>query len=233
VNQVDLIAFLILFLGIVILAYPLFLLVFERATERKSSDMLFIGAIGLLGVSLIIALWAVYYASTSPELLWPLAVFTLFFRFISPLIFVKAILKWQNSNTLLPNSAGRIFSESFPGVAMVIGTFILLSPYLTLGSSENLELLIATGLAIFTFTQFYLFLFAKYIRIGGLAFAWVAGFLIGVGLVLMVPYYLDGFDSAFRITSSMGWFSGGLIMMYGEKSPYSDYLRKISWYPSE
>ena len=37
-NQVDLVAFLILFLGIVILAYPLFLLVLERATERKSSD---------------------------------------------------------------------------------------------------------------------------------------------------------------------------------------------------
>ena len=113
---------------------------------------------------------------------------------------------------------------------MVIGTFILLSPYLTLGSSENLELLIATGLAIFTFTQFYLLLFAKYIRTGGLAFAWVAGFLIGAGLVLMVPYYLDGFDFAFRLTSSMGWFSGGLIMMYGEKPPYSDYLRKIGWY---
>ena len=232
-NQVDLVAFLILFLGIVILAHPLFLLLFERATEKKSSDMLLVGAIGLLGISLIIALWAVYYASTSPELLWPLAVFTLLFRFISPLIFVRVMVNWQNSNTMLSNSAGRIFSESFPGVAMVMGTFILLSPYLTLGSSENLELLIATGLAIFTFTQFYLFLFVGYIRTGGLVFAWIAGFLIGVGLVLMVPYYLDGFDSAFRITSSIGWFSGGLIMMYGERSPYSYYLRKIGWYPSE
>ena len=232
-NQVDLVAFLILFLGIVILAHPLFLLLFERATEKKSSDMLLVGAIGLLSMSLIIALWAVYYASTSPELLWPLAVFTLLFRFISPLIFVRVMVKWQNSNTMLSNSAGRIFSESFPGVAMVMGTFILLSPYLTLGSSENLELLIATGLAIFTFTQFYLFLFVDYIRTGGLVFAWIAGFLIGVGLVLMVPYYLDGFDSAFRITSSIGWFSGGLIMMYGERSPYSYYLRKIGWYPSE
>ncbi len=107
-NQVDLVAFLILFLGIVILAYPLFLLVLERATERKSSDMLLVGAIGLLGVALIIALWAVYYASTSPELLWPLALFTLLFRFISPLIFVRAIIKWKNSKVLLSNSTGRI-----------------------------------------------------------------------------------------------------------------------------
>ena len=134
-NQVDLVAFLILFLGIVILAYPLFLLVLERATERKSSDMLLVGGIGLLGVALIIALWAVYYASTSPELLWPLALFTLLFRFISPLIFVRAIIKWKNSEVLLSNSTGRIFSEAFPGVAIVMGTFILLSPYLTLGSS--------------------------------------------------------------------------------------------------
>ena len=232
-NQVDLVAFFILFLGIVILAYPLFLLVLERATERKSSEMLLVGGIGLLGVALIIALWAVYYASTSPELLWPLALFTLLFRLISPLIFVRSIIQWKNSKVLSSNSTGRIFSEAFPGVAMVMGTFILLSPYLTLGSSENLELLIATGLAIFTFTQFYLFLFVRHIRNGGQVFAWVAGFLIGVGLVLMVPYYLDGFDSAFRITSSAGWFTGGLIMMYGEKSPYSDYLRKIGWYRSE
>ena len=118
-NQVDLVAFLILFLGIVILAYPLFLLVLERATERKSSDMLLVGAIGLLGVALIIALWAVYYASTSPELLWPLALFTLLFRFISPLIFVRVIIKWKNSEVLLSNSTGRIFSDAFPGVCLL------------------------------------------------------------------------------------------------------------------
>ena len=226
-NQVDLVAFLILFLGIVILIYPLFLLLLERATEKKSSDLLLIGAIALLGLSFIIALWAVYYASTSPELLWPLALFTLIFRFISPLIFVRAMIKWKTSDVMLSNTTGRIFSDAFPGVAMVFGTFILLSPYLSSGNSENLELLIATVLAIFTFTQFYLFLFVHHIRKGSQLFAWTSGFFIGVGLVLMVPYYLDGFDSAFRVTSSMGWFTGGLIMMYGENSSYSVYLKKI------
>ena len=226
-NQVDLVAFLILFLGIVILIYPLFLLLLERATEKKSSDLLLICAIALLGLAFIIALWAVYYASTSPELLWPLALFTLIFRFISPLIFVRAMIKWKTSDVMLSNTTGRIFSDAFPGVAMVFGTFILLSPYLSSGNSENLELLIATVLAIFTFTQFYLFLFVHHIRKGSQLFAWTSGFFIGVGLVLMVPYYLDGFDSAFRVTSSMGWFTGGLIMMYGENSSYSVYLKKI------
>ena len=226
-NQVDLVAFLILFLGIVILIYPLFILLLERATEKKSSDLLLIGAIALLGLAFIIALWAVYYASTSPKLLWPLALFTLIFRFISPLIFVRAMIKWKTSDVMLSNTTGRIFSDAFPGVAMVFGTFILLSPYLSSGNSENLELLIATVLAIFTFTQFYLFLFVHYIRKGSQLFAWTSGFFIGVGLVLMVPYYLDGFDSAFRVTSSMGWFTGGLIMMYGENSSYSVYLKKI------
>ena len=226
-NQVDLVAFLILFLGIVILIYPLFLLLLERATEKKSSDLLLIGAIALLGLSFIIALWAVYYASTSPELLWPLALFTLIFRFISPLIFVRAMIKWKTSDVMLSNTTGRIFSDAFPGVAMVFGTFILLSPYLSSGNSENLELLIATVLAIFTFAKFYLFLFVHHIRKGSQLFAWTSGFFIGVGLVLMVPYYLDGFDSAFRVTSSMGWFTGGLIMMYGENSSYSVYLKKI------
>ena len=226
-NQVDLVAFLILFLGIVILIYPLFLLLLERATEKKSSDLLLIGAIALLGLAFIIALWAVYYASTSPELLWPLALFTLIFRFISPLIFVRAMIKWKTSDVMLSNTTGRIFSDAFPGVAMVFGTFILISPYLSSGNSENIELLIATVLAIFTFTQFYLFLFVHHIRKGSQLFAWTSGFFIGVGLVLMVPYYLDSFDSAFRVTSSMAWFTGGLIMMYGENSSYSVYLKKI------
>ncbi len=228
-NQIDLVAFIILFSGIVILAYPLFLLVLERATEQRSSDMLLAGVILLLGVALIIALWAVYFASTSPELLWPLALFTLVFRFISPLIFVRSINKLRTSDYILSSSTGRVLTESFPGIAMVVGTFILLSPYFSIGNSTSLELLIATLLVIFTFTQFYLFLFADYIRQGTLAFAWIAGFLIGIGLVLMVPSYLDGFDSIFRVTSSLGWFCSSLIMLYGDREPYSLYLKKVGW----
>ena len=82
---------------------------------------------------------------------------------------------------------------------------------------------------ILCFPQFYLFLFADYIRQGTLAFAWIAGFLIGIGLVLMVPSYLDGFDSIFRVTSSFGWFCSSLIMLYGDKEPYSIYLKKLGW----
>ena len=147
-NQIDLVAFIILFSGIVILAYPLFLLVLERATEQRSSDMLLAGVILLLGVALIIALWAVYFASTSPELLWPLALFTLVFRFISPLIFVRSINKLRTSDYILSSSTGRVLTESFPGVAMVVGTFILLSPYFSIGNSTSLELLIATLLVL-------------------------------------------------------------------------------------
>jgi hypothetical protein len=229
VNQVDLIAFLILFIGIIILAYPLFILVIARATEKKSSDLLLIGFMVLLGVALIIALWAVYLASTSPELLWPLAVFTLLFRYISPLILVRSVMKWRNSSSVVLSKSNKIFSDSFPGIAMVIGTFILLSPYMSFGSSESLELLIATSLAIFTFSQVYLFLFVDYMRKGNIPFAWIAGFFIGVGLVIMVPQYLDGFDSAFRITSSFGWFSGAIIMLYGHDKIISDYLQRIGW----
>ena len=228
-NQVDLVAFLILFMGILILAYPLFILIIDRATEKRSSDLLLIGFMVLLGIALIIALWAVYLASTSPELLWPLAVFTLLFRYISPLILVRSVMKWRDTSSILLTKSNKIFSESFPGIAMVIGTFILLSPYMSFGSSENLELLIATSLAIFTFSQFYLFLFVDYMRKGNIPFAWIAGFFIGVGLVIMVPQYLDGFDSAFRITSSLGWFSGAMLMLYGKEKIVSEYLQKIGW----
>jgi len=229
VNEVDLVAFGILFLGILVLAYPLFLFVFENATKQRSGDMLLAGVIFLLGFALLIALWAVYYASTSPELLWPLAIFTLIFRFISPLIFVRVLKKWQLSENIVTKPSTKILIEAFPGFGMVLGTFIILSPYFDSNNSENLELFIATAFAIFTFSQFYLLLFIDYIRKDSLAFAWVAGFLIGVGLMVMVPYYLTGFDSAFRVTSSAGWFVGSFIMMYGDKEPYSDYLKKVGW----
>ena len=228
-NSIDLIAFLILSLGILILSYPLFLLVIQRATDHKSSDFLLVGFIVLLGLALIIALWAVYFASTSPELLWPFAAFTLLFRYISPLILVRVIMKWRDSNSVILTPSARIFADSFPGIAMVMGTFILLSPNMDFNSSENIELVIATALVIFTFTQFYLFLFVGYMRAGNLPSAWISGFFIGVGLVVMVPHYLDGFDLYFTLTSSLGWFSGAMIMYYGNEEPYSNYLKKVGW----
>ena len=128
-NSIDLVAFLILSIGIIILSYPLFLLVVERATDKKSSDILLAGFIVILGLALIIALWAVYFASTSPELLWPFAAFTLIFRYFSPLILVRLIMKWRNSDSIILTSSAKIFADSFSGIAMVMGTFILLSPH--------------------------------------------------------------------------------------------------------
>ena len=228
-NTIDLIAFLILSLGIIILSYPLFLLVIQRATDKKSSDLLLAGFIVLLGSALIIALWAVHFASTSPELLWPFAAFTLLFRYISPLILVRLIMKWRDSDSIILTSSARIFADSFPGISMVMGTFILLSSSMDFNSSENIELAIATLLAIFTFTQFYLFLFVGYMKAGNLPSAWISGFFIGIGLVVMVPHYLDGFDLYFATTSSLGWFSGAMIMYYGNEEPYSNYLKKLGW----
>ena len=229
VNEIDVAAFFILFLGIVILTYPLFLLVFQKATEKKSNDLLIGGILLLLSIAFFIALWAIYFASTSPHLLWPLAIFTLIFRFISPLIFVRVLSKWQLSDNVVIKPSTKVLIEAFPGFAMVLGTFIILSPYFDSNNSKNLELFIATAFAIFTFSQFYLLLFIDYIRKDSLAFAWVAGFLIGVGLMVMVPYYLNGFDSAFRVTSAAGWFVGSFIMMYGDKEPYAEYLKKLGW----
>ena len=73
-------------------------------------------------------------------------------------------MKSRDGSSIVSSKKSKIFSESFPGIAMVIGTFILLSPYMSFGSSESVELLIATSLAIFTFSQFYLFLFVDYMR---------------------------------------------------------------------
>ena len=229
VNEIDVVAFFILFSGIVTLTYPIFLIIFQKASEKKSNDLLVGGVLLLLSIIFLIALWVIYFASTSPHLLWPLAIFTLIFRFISPLIFVRVLSKWQSSKNVIVKPSTKMLVEAFPGFGMVLGTFIILSPYFDSNNSETLELLIATVFGIFTFSQFYLFLFIDNIRGGSLAFAWVAGFLIGLGLMVMVPYYLDGFDSAFRFTSAAGWFVGSFIMMYGNKQPYASYLKRIGW----
>ena len=228
-NEIDVVAFFILFSGIITLTYPIFLIIFQKASEKKSNDLLVGGVLLLLGIIFMIALWVIYFASTSPHLLWPLAIFTLIFRFISPLIFVRVLNKWQSSKNVIVKPSTKVLVEAFPGFGVVLGTFIILTPYFDSNNSETLELLIATVFGIFTFSQFYLFLFIDNIRGGSLAFAWVAGLLIGLGLMVMVPYYLDGFDSAFRFTSAAGWFVGSFIMMYGDRQPYASYLKRMGW----
>ena len=228
-NEIDVVAFFILFSGIITLTYPIFLIIFQKASEKKSNDLLVGGVLLLLSIIFLIALWVIYFASTSPHLLWPLAIFTLIFRFISPLIFVRVLNKWQSSKNVIVKPSTKVLVEAFPGFGVVLGTFIILTPYFDSNNSETLELLIATVFGIFTFSQFYLFLFIDNIRGGSLAFAWVAGLLIGLGLMVMVPYYLDGFDSAFRFTSAAGWFVGSFIMMYGDRQPYASYLKRMGW----
>ena len=228
-NEIDVVAFFILFSGIITLTYPIFLIIFQKASEKKSNDLLVGGVLLLLSIIFLIALWVIYFASTSPHLLWPLAIFTLIFRFISPLIFVRVLNKWQSSKNVIVKPSTKVLVEAFPGFGVVLGTFIILTPYFDSNNSETLELLIATVFGIFTFSQFYLFLFIDNIRGGSLAFAWVAGLLIGLGLMVMVPYYLDGFDSAFRFTSAAGWFVGSFIMMYGDRRPYASYLKRMGW----
>ena len=228
-NEIDVVAFFILFSGIITLTYPIFLIIFQKASEKKSNDLLVGGVLLLLSIIFLIALWVIYFASTSPHLLWPLAIFTLIFRFISPLIFVRVLNKWQSSKNVIVKPSTKVLVEAFPGFGVVLGTFIILTPYFDSNNSETLELLIATAFGIFTFSQFYLFLFIDNIRGGSLAFAWVAGLLIGLGLMVMVPYYLDGFDSAFRFTSAAGWFVGSFIMMYGDRQPYASYLKRMGW----
>ena len=45
----------------------------------------------------------------------------------------------------------------------------------------------------------------------------------------MVPHYLEGFDSYFTVTSALGWFSGAMLMHYGNQEPYVTYLKKLGW----
>ena len=233
-----------LFAGLVTLALPLLARLGEFATARQSGDWLLLGMLLLFGSALLAALWAVWVASTQSWLLWPVAGFTLLFRLVSPPILLRVLSQRLGDPTDESTLSTTTLEQSVTGGAVVLGSFVLLAPWLEPSHGNAMaaaETGLATIVAVFSFSQFYLLLFMRTelaagtvtcmgrMREGQAHFAWVAGLLLGVGLIVLTPAYLPGFQAAFRTTSALGWFGAATLFHYGRQLHPPALLRQLRW----
>lgn len=232
VDDLQLLSLIVLFAGLVTLALPLLARLVEFATARQSGDWLLLGMLLFFGSALLAALWAVWVASTQNWLLWPVAGFTLLFRLVSPPILLRVLSQRLGDPTGESTSSTTTLEQSVTGGAVVFGSFVLLAPWLEPSHGNAMaaaETGLATIVAVFSFSQFYLLLFMGRMREGQAHFAWVAGLLLGVGLIVLTPAYLPGFQAAFRTTSALGWFGAAALFHYGRQLHPPALLRQLRW----
>ncbi len=223
-----LLAFAVLFAGLALLAWPLFATVLQQAAERRSGDWALAGVTLLFMVVLIAAAWTVWFAETQPALLWPVAACILLFRFVSPIILLRAVSQRLGP----PGSCEGQRETAVLGVTLVVATYVLASP--TLGDLYGhdfvwSERLVSTLVVVYTFSQLYLGLFFRHMRHSPVLFAWLAGLLVGLGLVLLVPLYIEGFDAAFILVSSAGWLLAALLFQLHRRGICTRWLRYLGF----
>ena len=224
-SELQKISLLVLFLGLVILSYPMFIWSIEKSLKQNSSDWFLAAVVVVLCTAFFISIWTVHLAESKPELLWPAAIFTLIFRLISPIYLIKIvrkrIIKLDKNTTTRNNMA--------VGISVLIGAFTVVTTQIGEGGNELIgvtEMLITAVVVVYSFSQFYLYLFIKQMRESSVLFAWISGLLVGIGFVVLVPQFLVGFDQTFVMISGTGWFLAA-ILMYLDNNKKAEKLLKI------
>ena len=224
-SELQKISLLVLFLGLVILSYPMFIWSIEKSLKQNSSDWFLAAVVVVLCTAFFISIWTVHLAESKPELLWPAAIFTLIFRLISPIYLIKIvrkrIIKLDKNTTTRNNMA--------VGISVLIGAFTVATTQIGEGGNELIgvtEMLITAVVVVYSFSQFYLYLFIKQMRESSVLFAWISGLLVGIGFVVLVPQFLVGFDRTFVMISGTGWFLAA-ILMYLDNNKKAEKLLKI------
>ena len=224
-SELQKISLLVLFLGLVILSYPMFIWSIEKSLKQNSSDWFLAAVVVVLCTAFFISIWTVHLAESKPELLWPAAIFTLIFRLISPIYLIKIvrkrIIKLDKNTTTRNNMA--------VGISVLIGAFTVATTQIGEGGNELIgvtEMLITAVVVVYSFSQFYLYLFIKQMRESSVLFAWISGLLVGIGFVVLVPQFIVGFDQTFVMISGTGWFLAA-ILMYLDNNKKAEKLLKI------
>tara|TARA_B100001750_G_scaffold54978_1_gene41860 strand:+ start:26018 stop:26641 length:624 start_codon:yes stop_codon:yes gene_type:complete len=197
----------------------------EKSLKQNSSDWFLAAVVVVLCTAFFISIWTVHLAESKPELLWPAAIFTLIFRLISPIYLIKIvrkrIIKLDKNTTTRNNMA--------VGISVLIGAFTVATTQIGEGGNELIgvtEMLITAVVVVYSFSQFYLYLFIKQMRESSVLFAWISGLLVGIGFVVLVPQFLVGFDQTFVMISGTGWFLAA-ILMYLDNNKKAEKLLKI------
>ena len=222
-SELQKISLIVLFLGLVILSYPIFIWSLEKSLKQNSSDWLLASIVVVLCLAFLISVWTVHLAENNPELLWPAAIFTLIFRLISPIYLIKII-----KNRINNLEEGKTRKNNVTVViTTLVGIFTIYSTQL--GKIGATEILLTATVVVYSFSQFYLYLFINQMKESSVLFAWISGLLVGVGFVVLVPQFLDGFDQTFVMVSGTGWFLAAILLHLENNKKAEKFLKTIKF----
>lgn len=173
----------------------------------------FIGAliVTLLAIA-IFASQAIYLVRRFPDLLYPLVIITLGFRMLSPSIFVTTLREKYEKKRFWN------FIQKFlvlVALGLVFYTFI---SGMTAKSNENLAVsdkFLMTVAVAYTYARAYLRLVRKFFFDWEEGYILVSGLLIGISFVILIPFLLDEFDRAYKLTGTVGWLGAFLVLYTG------------------
>ena len=221
------ISLLVLFVGLIILSYPIIIWSVEKSLKQKSSDWLLASIVFVICLAFLISVWMVHLAENNPELLWPAAIFTLMFRLISPIYLIKIVK--NRINKLDKNKTTR--NNVAVAVSTLIGIFTIATTQIGKGGNESIigatEMLLTATVVVYSFSQFYLYLFIKQMKESSVLFAWISGLLVGIGFVVLVPQFLEGFDRTFVTISGAGWFLAAIMLHLDNNKKAEKFLKIV------
>ena len=116
------------------------------------------------------------------------------------------------------------------GISVLIGTFTMATTRIGEDGNELIgvtEMLITAVVVVYSFSQFYLYLFIKQMKESSVLFAWISGLLVGIGFVVLVPQFLVGFDQTFVMISGTGWFLAAILMYLNNNKKAEKLLKMI------
>ncbi len=192
-------------------------------TKDRGHDC-FIGA--LIVTLLVIAIFAsqaIYLVRRYPDLLYPLVIITLGFRMLSPSIFVSTLREKYERKRFWN------FIQKFlvlVALGLVFYTFI---SGMTTKSNENMAVsdkFLMTVAVAYTYARAYLKLVRKFNFDWEEGYILISGLLIGISFVILIPFLLDEFDTAYKLTGTVGWLGAFLILYTGRTLSRKGLLRR-------
>ena len=208
-------AFFILFAGVFLLLLPALMEIHKRWLRFMDEQVFVVFVILVLLGVLVVSSWAVWLTREEPALLLPLGLFTIAFRVISPTVLAKTVtlkLGPPTTRISLTDRGVVAFMVLMGGYALYASVKQVLSEDEG-GSSMDFEQIIMTVTVIYSFSRFYFFIVWNQMKESRVLVSWVAGLIIGVAFVLMVPEVLgEEYLIFFGLAGACGWWLAATLL---------------------
>ncbi len=222
-----LLAFFILFAGVFLLLLPALMEIHKRWLRFMEEQVFVVFVILVLLGVLVVCSWAVWLTREEPALLLPLGLFTIAFRVMSPAVLAKTItmkLGPPTARVSMTDLVTVVFMAIMGGYALYAS---LKQAYSDDDSGLGYESIIMTVTVIYSYTRFYLFIVWQQMKDSQVVVSWVAGLIIGVAFVLMVPEVLgDEYLIFFGLAGACGWWLAATLL-YLERNQRSQRLLRF------